>query len=138
MRISLKFIGILAALTAVIALGACSSSPGDHKMADVKKTDGKTADPDVYVAKAGETIKITVTTTYEPKSIKVKKGEPVKLEFTRKDDKNCGDELVFPKLGIKKQLPVGEPVLVEFTPADSGDLQFACGMDMMRGKIIVE
>ncbi|MBK7706850.1 MAG: cupredoxin domain-containing protein [Acidobacteria bacterium] len=60
------------------------------------------------------------------------------MEFTRVDDKNCGDELVFPKLNIKKTLPVGEPVLVEFTPTESGDLAFQCGMDMMRGKIVVE
>jgi len=125
----MKRISIVLMIAAMAALGACSGAKTENKAA---------ADPDVYTAKPGETIKVTVTTTYEPKSIKVKKGEPVKLEFTRKDDKNCGDELVFPKLNIKKTLPVGQPVLVEFTPAESGDIQFQCGMDMMRGKIVVE
>ena len=85
-----------------------------------------------------EPIKITVSTTYEPKSIAVKKGQPVKLAFYRKDDKNCGGEVVFPKLDIKKELPVGETVLVEFTPQETGDLAFTCGMNMMRGKILVQ
>jgi plastocyanin domain-containing protein len=133
MKNTIRFIALLAATAAVLLAGACSASHTVHKA-----TENKAADPDVYVAKPGETIKVTVTTVYEPKSIKIKKGEAVKLEFTRKDDKNCGDELVFPKLGIKKKLPVGEPVLVEFTAAESGDIQFACGMDMMRGKIVVE
>jgi plastocyanin domain-containing protein len=85
-----------------------------------------------------EPIKITVSTSYEPKSIAVKKGQPVKLAFYRKDDKNCGGEVVFPKLGIKKELPVGEIVSVEFTPQETGDLAFTCGMNMMRGKILVQ
>jgi plastocyanin domain-containing protein len=84
-----------------------------------------------------EPIKITVSTSYEPKSIAVKKGQPVRLAFYRKDDKNCGGEVVFPKLGIKKELPVGETISVEFTPQETGDLAFTCGMDMMRGKIVV-
>ncbi|MBK8813223.1 MAG: cupredoxin domain-containing protein [Acidobacteria bacterium] len=125
----MKIISIFVLLAAIVAIGACSGAKTENKTA---------ADPDVYVAKPGETIKVKVTTSYEPKSIKVKKGGPVKMEFTRVDDKNCGDELVFPKLNIKKTLPVGEPVLVEFTPTESGDLAFQCGMDMMRGKIVVE
>ena len=59
------------------------------------------------------------------------------LAFLRKDDKNCGEEVVFPKLGIRKKLPVGETVTVELTPQESGEIAFTCGMDMMRGKVIV-
>lgn len=87
---------------------------------------------------AGETIKITVSIRYEPKSIEVKKGQPVKLAFYRPDDKNCGGEIVFPKLGIRRELPVGKTVIVEFTPQESGEISFTCGMNMMRGKIIVQ
>lgn len=123
----MKYTALLIIATALLIAGC----------AGTKSTDS-TADPDVYVAKSGETVKIKVSTSYSPKSVKVKKGEPVKLEFTRLDDKNCGDELDFPKLGIKKELPVGQPVLVELTPNESGDLQFNCGMEMMKGKIIVE
>jgi plastocyanin domain-containing protein len=125
----MKKLGVFALLAAVVAIGACSGS---------KPAESVAADKDVYVAKAGETVKIKVSTSYEPKSIRVKKGESVKLEFTRVDDKNCGDEVVFPKLDIKKQLPVGIPVTVELTPTESGDLAFQCGMDMMKGKIVVE
>ncbi|MCI0389773.1 MAG: ATP-binding protein [Acidobacteria bacterium] len=32
---------------------------------------------------------------------------------------------------------MNQPVVVEFTPAKTGEFKFACGMDMLRGKIIV-
>ena len=74
---------------------------------------------------------------YEPAEIKVEKGKPVKLAFYRADADNCGGEVVFSKLNITKKLPVGETVLVEFTPTESGEISFACGMNMMKGKIVV-
>ena len=74
---------------------------------------------------------------YEPASISVKKGQPVKLAFYRADGDNCGGEVVFAKQNIRKKLPVGETVLVEFTPTEPGEVAFACGMDMLRGKLVV-
>jgi hypothetical protein len=74
---------------------------------------------------------------YTPESISVKKGQPVKLAFYRSDANNCGGEVVFAKQNIRKKLPVGKTVLVEFTPTDTGEISFACGMDMLRGRLIV-
>lgn len=86
---------------------------------------------------AGAT-QITVSTNgYEPTTIPAKKGQSVKLAFYRADADNCGGEVVFAKQKIRKKLLVGETVLVEFTPAESGDIAFACGMDMLRGKLVV-
>ncbi|MEQ1646291.1 MAG: cupredoxin domain-containing protein, partial [Pyrinomonadaceae bacterium] len=65
------------------------------------------------------------------------KGQPFKLAFYRADSENCGGEVVFAKQKIRKKLPVGETVLVEFTPTEAGEIAFACGMDMLRGKLIV-
>ena len=83
--------------------------------------------------------KITVSKNgYEPASINAKKGEKLTIEFYRADSENCGGEVVFPKLKISKKLPVGETVLVEITPTESGELAFACGMDMLKGKVLVQ
>jgi len=83
-------------------------------------------------------IKVTVSASgYEPSSIPLKKGQPVKLAFYRADANNCGGEVAFSKQNIKKKLPVGETVLIEFTPTEAGEIAFACGMDMMRGKLVV-
>lgn len=83
-------------------------------------------------------IKVTLSGDgYEPSSIPVKKGQPVKLAFYRADANNCGGEVVFAKRNIKKKLPVGEIVLVEFTPTEAGEIAFACGMNMYKGKVVV-
>ena len=82
--------------------------------------------------------KVTVSSDgYEPSSISVLKGQPVKLAFYRADSNNCGGEVIFAKQKIKKKLPVGETVVVEFTPTEAGEIAFACGMDMLRGKLVV-
>ncbi len=84
-------------------------------------------------------IKVTVSKNgYEPSEIKLEKGKPVKLAFYRADAENCGGEIVFSKLNITRKLPVGETVLVEFTPTEAGEISFACGMNMMKGKVLVQ
>jgi hypothetical protein len=35
-------------------------------------------------------------------------------------------------LETKRALPLNEPVVIEFTPAKSWDIAFACGMNMMK------
>jgi len=35
-----------------------------------------------------------------------------------------------------RKLPLNEPVMVEFTPRN-GEFTFACGMDMIKGKLTV-
>jgi hypothetical protein len=94
---------------------------------------------DVKMANVPEgAIKVTVSGDgYGPASIPVKKGEAVKLAFYRADADNCGGEVVFSKQNIKKKLPVGETVLVEFTPQEAGDIAFTCGMSMYKGKLVV-
>ncbi len=85
-----------------------------------------------------DAVKVTVSKNgYEPSEIKLERGKPAKIAFYRADAENCGGEVVFSKLNIKKKLPVGETVLVEFTPTDSSEISFACGMGMMKGKVIV-
>jgi len=87
----------------------------------------------------GNEIKVTVSSEgYTPSQITVEKGKPVKISFYRKDAQNCGDEVVFSSLNIRKKLPVGKTVIVEFTPNESGELSFACGMNMMKGKVLVQ
>ena len=53
-------------------------------------------------------------------------------------DKTCGTAIVIQAYGINRPLPLNKPVTVEFTPDKAGEFTFACGMGMLRGKIIVE
>ncbi|MCA1623642.1 MAG: cupredoxin domain-containing protein [Acidobacteria bacterium] len=86
-----------------------------------------------------DAIKITVSKNgYEPSEIKVEKGKPAKLAFYRADAENCGGEVIFSKLNITRKLPIGETVLVEINPTETGEISFACGMGMYKGKILVQ
>ncbi|HLM02477.1 MAG TPA: cupredoxin domain-containing protein [Pyrinomonadaceae bacterium] len=84
-------------------------------------------------------IKITVTKDgFTPEEITSQKGKPLKLAFYRADAENCGSQIVFKDLNIKKNLNVGEVVVVDI-PTDSEKIfTFACGMNMYKGQIVVQ
>jgi len=42
-----------------------------------------------------------------------------------------------PSLNLKKALPLNRPVVVRLTPAKAGEIGFACGMNMLKGTVIV-
>ncbi|HEY6001523.1 MAG TPA: cupredoxin domain-containing protein [Anaeromyxobacter sp.] len=85
------------------------------------------------------TYQISVTSDgFVPASIKVKRGEPVRLVVTRKTDRTCATEIVIKDHGINQPLPLDKPVTVELTPKKSGQVRYACGMDMIYGVLQVE
>jgi len=84
------------------------------------------------------TVKIKVDKNgFSPSSIEVEAGHKLNLVFNRADKNNCGNTVVFPKLKIRKNLPVGKDVIVSITPTKAGQINFACGMGMMKGSIVV-
>jgi plastocyanin domain-containing protein len=70
--------------------------------------------------------------------IVVKKGHPVRLDFYRDETASCSDKVIFGDFGIARDLPAFKTTPVEFTPEQSGEFTFTCGMNMIRGKLIVE
>ncbi|PWT75588.1 MAG: ATPase [Proteobacteria bacterium] len=83
------------------------------------------------------TIKITER-GYEPDSSRLRKGIPTRITFVRTTDHTCAKEIVLPDFNIRRALPLNESVVVNFTPDKRGNLAFACGMNMMRGELIVQ
>ena len=74
---------------------------------------------------------------FQPSTIKLKAGVPAKVTFVRKTDETCAKEVVIKEYNIDRKLPLNEPKKVEFTPR-KGVFIFACGMDKLKGKLIVE
>jgi plastocyanin domain-containing protein len=86
-----------------------------------------------------QNIKINLTERgYHPSSFRLKKGIPARLTFVRKTEDECGAEIVLPAYNIRRTLPLNTPVTVRFTPKKAGTFSFACGMDMLHGKLIVQ
>jgi cobalt-zinc-cadmium efflux system membrane fusion protein len=104
------------------AAGASTSSAADQSAARPETQGGK-----VLVTENG----------YEPAKLTLRAGQPARITFVRTTDKTCGTEVVFPSLNIRRPLPLNEPVVVEFTPKSSGEIGFVCGMNMLRGTVIV-
>lgn len=77
-----------------------------------------------------------VSSGYVPNYFIVKKEIPVKWIVNGKNVFGCQGYFVVPSLGIQKALNEGENIF-EFTPKESGFVNFSCGMGMYRGRIEV-
>ena len=91
---------------------------------------------------AGEAVQqanVSVTeAAFNPQRLTLKAGVPARITFTRTSDKTCATEVVFAALNIRRELPLNQPVAIEFTPDTPGEITFACGMNMLRGSLVVE
>jgi plastocyanin domain-containing protein len=83
-------------------------------------------------------VKVTVKGGYSPDVIVVKEGRPVRLDFYRDETASCSEQVIFGDFGIARDLPAFKTTSVEFTPEKAGEFAFTCGMNMMRGKLVVE
>ena len=81
---------------------------------------------------------IAVLGGYSPSQVRVKKGAPVRLVFDRQETSSCSEEIVIPDFGIRRFLPAFQKTAVEIRPERAGTYDFACGMSMLHGKLIVE
>ncbi len=94
---------------------------------------GKTRPP-----RKTQRVSITLTKNgYRPESFRLRRGIPAKLTFVRTTDETCGQMIVIPAYGVHRDLPLNQPVTIKFTPRKNGTFNFTCGMDMLRGQIVV-
>ncbi len=83
-------------------------------------------------------IEIVVDRGYQPSRIVIQHGERIRLKIVRKDYSPCAREIVFPSLNIRRELPVNEAVFIDLPALAPGETEFHCGMNMLRGTIVVE
>ncbi|MDK1717111.1 cupredoxin domain-containing protein [Dellaglioa algida] len=85
-----------------------------------------------------QSIDIEVNGGYSVETVILKQGVPAVLNFKRLDSSSCLDHVVFPEFGINRELPKGEIETIEIDTSQVGKFQWACGMDMFRGNVIIE
>jgi plastocyanin domain-containing protein len=83
-------------------------------------------------------VTVTVDGGYEPSQIVVQAGQPVRLNFDRKDASSCLEKVRFPDFHIAQELPLNQTTAIEFTPDKPGKYEFTCGMNMFRGVVEVQ
>ena len=83
-------------------------------------------------------VRVIVKGGYTPDTIVVQAGKPVRLQFYRDETADCSERVVFEEFGVDQQLPAFQTTAVEFTPATPGEFPFRCGMNMLKGLLVVE
>jgi len=75
---------------------------------------------------------------YEPAQIEAVAGKGISLKFIRQDESACAGQVIFPELGVQKELPLGKPVVIRLVPESPGTFTFQCQMGMYRGELHVK
>jgi plastocyanin domain-containing protein len=74
---------------------------------------------------------------YTPAKIPGKPGEKLVLVFTRTFDADCISQVKMPD-GKLVDLPLNKPVDIAVTVPQTGEVGFACGMDMFHGVVVAQ
>jgi len=83
-------------------------------------------------------VRVLVKGGYTPDTIVVQAGKPVRLQFYRDETADCSERVVFERFKIDQALPAFQTTTIEFTPNDPGEFPFRCGMNMLKGLLVVE
>ncbi|HJE44856.1 cupredoxin domain-containing protein [Levilactobacillus namurensis] len=87
---------------------------------------------------AGQSVDVEVNGGYSPEKIVLKQGVPATLTFTRKDASSCLDRVVFSDFGINQELPKDQPQTIQIDTSHAGQYEWACGMDMFHGSLVIK
>lgn len=80
---------------------------------------------------------VVVKGGYEPEVLYLKQGVPAEVTFKMEDKTACLSHLVFSSLGVDKDLSKKKLAKVQIPTDKAGEIDYACGMDMFHGKIVV-
>lgn len=136
MRRDLTMREIVSTMIFALALAACADKKPEAPPG------GPASAPAVVAAATKDgTHEVTITVDgkgYHPAVVRAAAGSTLRMTFRRTEDDGCGQQLVFPTLDVRKDLPLDEPVVVEVKVPATGTVAFSCGMDMLRGAVVVE
>ena len=83
-------------------------------------------------------VRVTVKGGYSPDLVRVRQGVPLRIVFDRQESGECTSRVVFPDFALNRSLPAYAQTTVELLPDRAGEFGFACGMNMVHGKLVVE
>ena len=98
-------------------------------------------DPSSHAAMADslQTVGVTIGPDgFSPQRIELETGVPARLVFTRRTESTCATKVQVPAFGVEPTaIPMNEPTAITFTPKHTGSFTFACGMNMITGRLLV-
>lgn len=85
-----------------------------------------------------QTATIVVNGGYSPSTVVLKKGVPAQIKFDMRDSTACLSHVVFEQLGVNDDLTKQKITTVDIPTDKATTYNFACGMDMFHGKVVVK
>ena len=134
-------IRLILILSFALALAACGGDAPETAAPETAATTETPAAPD-GTARLENGVQIVEIEAgrmgYAPGTVTLQVGIPARLVFTRTVESECSEQVMIPAFDVPvTDLPLNEPVAIEFTPDESGEFTFVCGMDMQHGSILV-
>ena len=84
-----------------------------------------------------QSIDVIVKGGYSPDTIQATAGVPLRITFDRQESGSCTEKVIISAFRIAADLPANRRTTVVFTPDTPGTYEFACGMNMVHGKLII-
>ena len=98
----------------------------------------KTSETEATMSTDKQQVEVMVNGGYTPNTVVLQQGVPASIVFDRKDSSGCFSHVVFPDFGINEELPVGEQHSIDIDTSKPGEYQYACGMNMFHGKVVIK
>jgi RND family efflux transporter MFP subunit len=113
-----------------------AAEPASPTTADPASDDGPRA---TSASDSLQTVQVIIGPDgFSPDRVQLKSGVPAELVFTRTTDRTCATKVQIAALDVDPvDIPLQEATPVRFTPGRAGTYTFACGMDMIRGRLVV-
>ena len=93
---------------------------------------------DAQMGDTGQEATVVVLGGYQPAVVRARTGVPLRLTFDRREDGDCSARVVFPDLGVNRFLAPFASTTVDVSTDRPGTFDFACGMNMLHGQLVVE
>ena len=74
----------------------------------------------------------------KPEGVTFKQGKPAQLKFIPSDNMGCMNEVVSKDLNFDTKLDGQKEVTIDIPTDKPGTYNYACGMDMFHGKVVVK
>ena len=75
---------------------------------------------------------------YKPDIVTFKQGKPAQLKFISSANMGCMNEVVSKDLNFDEKLDGKKEVTIDVPTDKPGTYNYACGMDMFHGKVVVK
>lgn len=122
-----KILVVIAAVLLIAFIGIWFFAPRKNRAVNASETDDHMQE-----------IEVIVDGGYQPETVVVKQGLPAEIKFKREDPSSCLEQVVFPDWGINEFLPEKKVHSVKIDTSKPGVYQYACGMNMFHGKVVVK